>query len=70
MSNYERFFLKPVVCAVLTIFYMWTCGVEIAVSLGTLSFFTIFSLGIEYISYKKNERRRKNGRRERNGRQS
>lgn len=59
MSNYGRYFLKPVICAVLTIIYMYLCGTEVAVSLGTLSFFAILSLWIEYISYKKNERRTK-----------
>lgn len=65
MSNYGRFFAKPVICAVLTIIYMRWIGVDVAVSMGTLSFFALLSLGIEYFVYKRNERRCKNAGRKR-----
>lgn len=57
MSNYGRFIVKPAVCTVLTVAYMHHIGVEVAISVGTLSFFALLSLGIEYFAYKVDERR-------------
>lgn len=63
MSNYVRFFVKPILCTVSTIAYMRLCGIGTDITFGTLLLFHILSLGFEYVWFKVVE---ENGSRKRN----
>ena len=65
MSNYVRFFVKPILCTVVTIALMSLCGIDTDITFGMLLLFHILSLGFEYVWFKLVE---ENGSRKRNNR--
>lgn len=52
MSNYVRFFVKPTLCSVVTIAYLWLCGISADITFGALLLFHILSFGFEYVWFK------------------